>query len=83
VGKEEIRDAYQHYFDAFDKEEGTLTWHQAGHQGNVVWVAGMSTINSYFKNEKTEFAMNWTFVLEKKDGAWKIVQRHISNISPE
>lgn len=83
VGQEEIRNAYQHYFDSFDKEEGTVTWYQAGSQGSVVWVAGMSNINTYFKNKKTEFALNWTFVLEKKDGAWKIVQRHISNISCE
>lgn len=83
VGQEEIKDAYQHYFSAFDKEEGTLTWRRAGHQGDVVWVAGMSHMTTYFKNEKTEFALNWTLVLAKKDGAWKAVQRHISNISRE
>lgn len=83
VGEEEIRGAYHEYFKAFDREEYTLTWHKAGTLGDVVWAAGMSHINSYFKNKKREFALNWTLVLVKQDGTWKFVQRHISNISCE
>ena len=83
VGQEEIRGAYNEYFKAFDKEESTLTWYKADNRGDVVWAAGMSHINTYFKNKKSEFALNWTLVLVKQDGTWKFVQRHISNISCE
>ena len=82
-GSEEIRNAYTEYFNTFDKEEGTLTWYKAGHQGDVVWAAGMSRIRSYLKNVEREFGLNWTLVLSKRDGTWKFVQRHISNISCE
>lgn len=83
LGKEEISGAYLEYFKAFDKEESTLTWYKAGSQGDVVWVSGMSHIDTYFKNQKTQFALNWSLVLVKQDGAWKFAQRHISNISCE
>jgi len=83
VGEEEIRGAYIEYFKAFDKEEWTLTWHKFDNLGDVVWASGMSNINTYFKNKKGEFALNWSLVLVKKDSAWKFVQRHISNISCE
>jgi uncharacterized protein (TIGR02246 family) len=83
VGAEEIRAAHLELFKSFDKEESTLTWHQAGTQGDVVWIAGMTHINGYIKNNKKEFALNWTMVLIKEEGTWKFVQRHISNISCE
>jgi ketosteroid isomerase-like protein len=83
VGAEEIRDAHLELFKSFDKEESTLTWHLAGTQGDVVWIAGMTHINGYMKNNKKEFALNWTMVLAKEEGTWKFVQRHISNISCE
>lgn len=83
VGPEEIRNAYLEIFKTFDKEESTLTWHKEGEKGDVVWVAGMTHVNGYVKNEKREFALNWTMVLVKQDGTWKFVQRHISNISCE
>ncbi|MDB4303747.1 nuclear transport factor 2 family protein [Desulfosarcina sp.] len=83
VGQEEIRNAHMEYFKAFDKEESTLTWHKTGKNGDVVWVSGMTHIRSFFKNNKRDFAINWTSVLSKQDGTWKFVQRHISNISCE
>jgi len=80
-GEEEIRNAYIEYFKTFDKEEHTITWHKAGNHGDVLWIAGMTHINGYLKNKKSEFGINWTLVLSKQDGAWKFVQRHMSNIS--
>jgi uncharacterized protein (TIGR02246 family) len=82
-GMEEIRGAYMEYLKAFDKEESTLTWYKAASHGDVVWASGMSQLVDYFKNIKTQFAMNWSLVLVKQDGAWKFAQRHISNISCE
>ena len=83
VGMEEIKGAYIEYFKAFDKEEATLTWYKAGSHGDVVWASGMSHVNTYMKNQKREFALNWSLVLVKLDGTWKFAQRHISNISCE
>lgn len=83
VGKEEIKNAYIEYFKTFDKEEYTMTWSKVGKQGDVVWATGMTQFTSYYKNKKNEFALNWTTVLVKQDGAWKIVHRHISNLSCE
>ncbi|MGB3648625.1 MAG: nuclear transport factor 2 family protein, partial [Desulfobulbales bacterium] len=71
------------YFKSFDKEESVLTWHKSNRNGDVVWIASMVSINSYFKNNKKEFALNSTMVLAKQEGTWKFVQRHISNISCE
>ena len=82
-GAEEIRMAHAEIFKTFDKEESILTWHKSGGSGDVVWIAGMTSINTYFKNNKKEFALNWTMVLAKQKGTWKFVQRHISNISCE
>ena len=83
VGAEEIRNAHVELFKTFDKEESTLTWHKTGRHGDVVWGAGMTHVNGYMKNNKKEFALNWTMVLSKEEGTWKFVQRHISNISCE
>lgn len=83
VGQDEIRNAHMEYFKTFDKEESTLTWYKMGKNGDVVWISGMTHISSFFKNNKHEFAINWTSILSKQDGAWKFVQRHISNISCE
>jgi uncharacterized protein (TIGR02246 family) len=82
-GAEEIRMAHTEYFKSFDKEESVLTWHKSNRNGDVVWIASMVSINSYFKNNKKEFALNSTMVLAKQEGTWKFVQRHISNISCE
>lgn len=83
VGPEEIRNAYMEYFKTSDKEVYNNTWNKLGKHGDVLWVAGMTHVSAYLKNKKNEFAINWTVVLSKQDGAWKVVQHHISNISCE
>jgi len=79
-GSDDIRKAHVEFFKSFDKEERTIQWMKVGTKGNVAWIAATVKFNSYIKDKKTEFLINSTSVLEKRDGKWVIVVRHFSNL---
>ena len=85
VGKEEIQDAYMHFFQNFDP--GTLstecTWNSLGYRGNIAWMMIMCHFTDYFKNQKREYALNISTVLGKQEGAWHFLTFHFSNLVRE
>jgi uncharacterized protein (TIGR02246 family) len=81
VGEDEIRIAHQEFFRLFDTETSKPTWRVIRVNGEVAWIAGMSEITDYLKNVKKEFFLNFSAVLEKRDGKWKIVLFHFSNLT--
>jgi len=83
TGEEEIKDAYMHFFENFDTSESKLTWLSADSRGDVAWLSAMVRYTYYLKNEKTEFGINLSAVLEKTDGKWRFVALHFSNLAAE
>ncbi len=79
-GTDAIRNAHIEFFKSFDKEERTIEWMKVGTEGKVAWVVASMKFTSYMKDKKAEFLIHATTVLEKRDGKWLIIVRHISNL---
>jgi ketosteroid isomerase-like protein len=81
VGKESIENAYRAFFSNFQTEKNKITWMKSGVNGNAAWILGTSLITQNLKKGQNEFEMNWSAVLEKKGGEWKIVALHFSHLT--
>jgi uncharacterized protein (TIGR02246 family) len=83
VGKEEIEDAYMHFFQDFDP--GSLrtecTWHSLDTQGTISWLMIMCHFTDYLKNQKRDYALNISAVLEKQEDQWYFRTFHFSNLT--
>lgn len=84
VGKEEIRAAYEELFKYFDPgtQETRCTWMMQEIEGNLAWLASMCRITDFLKNQKREYGINLTTILEKVDGRWYLRVVHASTGSP-
>lgn len=83
MGKEEIAEAYAHFFEDFDRSAHTLTWWSVGSHGDVAWLTAMVRYTYYLKNFETEFGLNLSAVFKKIDGSWRFVAVHFSNLATE
>ena len=81
VGKESIENAYRAFFSNFKTEKSKITWMKSGVNGNAAWILGTSLVTQAQKKGNNEFEMNWSAVLEKKGGEWKIVALHFSHLT--
>ena len=83
AGKEEIADAYSHFF--MDFNAGTLTtectWHKADQRGNIAWVMMMCNFTDYLKNVERKYALNISATFEQIDGQWYFRTFHSSNLT--
>jgi len=79
-GADAIRKAHIEFFKSFDKEARTIDWIKVGTKDDVAWIAASVKFTSYLKDKKVEFLIHSTSVLEKRDGKWLIIVRHISNL---
>jgi uncharacterized protein (TIGR02246 family) len=79
MGKEEIENAHKRFFENFDKEEINCSWESISSKGDMAWIMAMCRITDYLKNEKNEYPINWSAVLEKQEGKWLFVNSHFSN----
>ncbi|GAK53177.1 hypothetical protein U14_04437 [Candidatus Moduliflexus flocculans] len=83
AGKEEIADAYKHFF--MDYDAGTLTtectWHKADQRGNIAWLIMMCNFTDYLKNVQRQYALNISTVFEQIDGQWYFRTFHFSNLT--
>jgi ketosteroid isomerase-like protein len=81
VGKESIENAYRAFFSNFQTQKNKITWMKSGVNGNAAWILDTSLITQNLKKGQNEFEMNWSAVLEKKGGEWKIVVLHFSHLT--
>ena len=83
VGKEEIADAYTHFFMDFDA--GTLktecTWKRADDRETGAWLMLMCNFTDYLKNVERKYALNISAVTEQIDGQWYFRTFHFSNLT--
>jgi uncharacterized protein (TIGR02246 family) len=83
VGKNEIRDAYSHFFQDYDK--GTLSsdcfWKTGDVQGDTAWLTAMCKIVDSKRGKKREYGLNVSAVLEKHGSDWLIRSMHFSNLT--
>jgi uncharacterized protein (TIGR02246 family) len=83
VGKDEISDAYNHFFQDFDK--GSLAhdcfWKTGGARGDMAWLTAICKMSDSLKNKKREYGLNISAVLERQGGAWLIRAMHFSHLT--
>ncbi len=83
VGREDIKIAYGHFFEDFDK--GSLTskcpWHSIGAHGKIAWVMAACTFTDSSKGEQRQYGVNITAVLEKVEATWYFLNFHFSNLT--
>jgi uncharacterized protein (TIGR02246 family) len=85
VGMDEIKDAYAHFFQDYDK--GTPThncfWKNVASEGDVAWLTAMCQTTDSLKGKKREFGLNLSAVFVRQDGKWLIRMMHFSNLTGE
>jgi len=83
VGKEEIGDAYKHFFEDFDpgKQEYKYAWTGGGTRGAVAWLMTMGEIHVEKDGEKKAAAMNISAVFAREKKQWRIVSMHFSTLT--
>ena len=81
----EIEKVYQGFFKEFDPgtQDTRCTWTLQDVRGDLAWIATMCQVNDFFKNQKREYGINLTAVLEKLDGQWRFRVMHFSTASSE
>jgi len=80
-GTEGIREAYLQFFQASDKQTSEQTWLKVWVKGDVAWGMSMNQFTLYYKNVKSEYALNTSATFEKRDGKWVFVSHHFSNLT--
>ena len=85
VGKKEIQGQYQELFKFFDPgtQETRCTWTMQEIRGDFSWIASMCRITDFLKNQKRDYGINLTAVLEKLDGKWYFRVVHVSSGSSD
>jgi uncharacterized protein (TIGR02246 family) len=83
VGTDEIKDAYAHFLQDYDK--GTPThdcyWKSVASEGDVAWLTAMCKTTDSLKGKKREFGLNVSAVFARQDGKWQIRLMHFSNLT--
>ncbi|MFO1371235.1 MAG: nuclear transport factor 2 family protein [Candidatus Competibacteraceae bacterium] len=81
IGKAEIQAAYTDFFKYFDQgtQETRCTWVTQDVKGNLAWIASMCRITDFLKNQKREYGINVTAIVEKVDGKWSFRVMHFSD----
>jgi uncharacterized protein (TIGR02246 family) len=80
-GTEGIREAYQQFVQSFDTLTSERTWIKLWVKGDVAWHMSMEEFTLYYKNVKSEYALNTSAVFEKRGGKWVFVSHHFSNLT--
>jgi uncharacterized protein (TIGR02246 family) len=83
VGKDEIKDAYTHFFEDYDKGSHTRDcfWKTGASSGDVAWLSAMCKMSDSKKGKKREYGINASVVFERQDGTWLIRSMHFSNLT--
>jgi uncharacterized protein (TIGR02246 family) len=84
VGKEEISEAYRHFFRDFEpgKQDFEYVWRHGRVGVEVAWMATVGKITMTKAGHVSEFGMNLTVVAEKAAGRWAFSCLHFSNLTP-
>jgi ketosteroid isomerase-like protein len=82
-GPSEIKSAYKHFFEGFDKGEQEFDYHFK--IGSLLTDAGWLMASGNIKGKKDgkafEFPINISLTVEKISGAWKIASMHFSTLT--
>jgi ketosteroid isomerase-like protein len=82
-GTAEIKDAYQHFFEGFDK--GHQVFHYnfrfGGLSSEMGWLGVSGEISGQKDGKPVAFPINISVAMEKSGGSWRIALLHFSNLT--
>lgn len=82
-GPEEIKMAYQHFFENYDK--GQQDFEYQFKTGDVVsdmgWMMASGNIKGKKEGKDFSYPLNVSLTVEKEDGEWKIASMHFSTLT--
>ena len=82
-GPEEIKVAYEHFFEGFDKGEQNFQYqfHVGGLGSDMGWLMTSGDIKGKKGGKAFEFPINVSLTVAKADGKWRIASMHFSNLT--
>jgi uncharacterized protein (TIGR02246 family) len=82
-GPEEIKAAYEHFFQGFDKGEQKFEYQfRIGKLSSEMgWMMTSGNVNGKKAGKDFAFPLNLSLTVEKKDGKWLIAAMHFSTLT--
>ncbi|HSI15808.1 MAG TPA: nuclear transport factor 2 family protein [Chthoniobacter sp.] len=83
IGPEEIKDAYEHFFQGFDKGEQAFEYKfkVGGLSSDMGWLMASGNIKAKKAGKAFEFPINVSLTVAKAGGQWKIAAMHFSTLT--
>src|SRR6478672_705806 len=82
-GPEEIKVAYDHFFEGFDKGEQKFEYQFkiGGVTSEMGWLMTAGNVNGKKDGKEFAFPLNLSLTVAKKDGKWLIAAMHFSTLT--
>jgi uncharacterized protein (TIGR02246 family) len=82
-GPDEIKVAYQHFFEGFDKGEQKFEYQFriGGVTSDMGWLMASGTVTGKKDGKEFAFPLNLSLTVAKKDGKWLIAAMHFSTLT--
>ena len=82
-GPDEIKVAYEHFFEGFDKGEQKFEYQFriGGLTSEMGWLMTGGNVNGKKDGKEFAFPLNLSLTVEKKDGKWLIAAMHFSTLT--
>jgi ketosteroid isomerase-like protein len=82
-GPEEVKAAYEHFFEGFDKGEQKFDYHfKLGNLGaDMGWLMASGEITGKKDGKPVAFPLNISLTVAKARGQWKIAAMHFSTLT--
>lgn len=83
VGPVEIRDAYEHFFQGFDKGQQNFEYKfkHGGMGTDMGWLMASGNIKAKKDGKAITFPINVSLTVAKASGQWKIASMHFSTLT--
>jgi ketosteroid isomerase-like protein len=80
TGKEEIKDAYKHFFEVFDKGEQKFEYlfKEGNLSSEMGWLVTSGNVTGKKDGKKFSYPMNLSLTVTKEGSDWKISSMHYS-----
>jgi ketosteroid isomerase-like protein len=82
-GPDEIKVAYQHFFEGFDKGEQKFEYQFriGGVTSDMGWLMASGNVTGKKDGKEFAFPLNLSLTVAKKDGKWLIASMHFSTLT--
>jgi uncharacterized protein (TIGR02246 family) len=85
VGPDEIKTAYEHFFEGFDKGEQNFEYQFkiGGVTADMGWLMASGNVVAKKEGKDVSFPLNLSLTVAKDSGNWKIAAMHFSTLTGE